>query len=117
VVEIASADLPATDPNGLVWDADNSAPDPFVIVYVDSVNVGRTTTHDNTRFATWSPARFPATLSNGSTVQLDVYDEDVLVNDFAFNCVIHIDATVLRNRTFTCTGSGQVLRGAFVPAL
>jgi hypothetical protein len=97
----------------LVWDADGSAPDPFIQVFVDGVSVGTTSARANTRFPTWT-ARFRGTVSNGSIVELDVWDEDIAAHDFAFTCALTIGESMLRARTFTCTAaSGQIVRGAF----
>jgi hypothetical protein len=115
-IQIASAMLPALDPSGADWDVGLVAPDPYVQVNVAGGSVGTTPVVADAFRATWPPAVFNATLSNGTVVRLDVYDEDVLSDDFAFMCSITINAAALRARTFTCTaGSSQVVTGAFVP--
>ncbi len=117
-VAIESVQLPSSDPAGECWDFPcPGLPDPFIAVYADNVSIGTTASGGDTTSVSFSAARFRATLSQNSTVRFDVWDEDAFgVHDFAFGCTVSITATVLSNRTFTCTaGTNQIVRGRFIP--
>ncbi|MFK7990843.1 MAG: MopE-related protein [Sandaracinaceae bacterium] len=112
---VDSGTLPTLNPEGEPWDADLSAPDPYVRVLVSGVALGVTPSVLNSLTPAWGTS-FVASLSDGQIVRLEVFDADLLLDDAAFPCQITIDADALDARAFTCTaGPSQIVRGRFVP--
>jgi len=94
--------LPTTDPTGAAWDIGGGAPDILVEVRVNGTLAGTTSTVQDQFSATFA-AGFDATLVGGSTVTLDVYDEDATVNDKALTCTGTVTSAFARSRELACT--------------
>jgi hypothetical protein len=82
------------------WDADSSAPDPFVIV-----NVGTTyqsAVRDNTYTPVWdvdlAPSVSTATLMGGIAVEME--DEDIAIHDAIGSCTYYVSEAELVARAF-----------------
>jgi hypothetical protein len=95
--------LPTTDPTGAAWDIGGGAPDIFVEVRVNGTLTGKTSTVQDQFSATFTVG-FDATLVGGSTVTLDVFDEDATINDKAFTCTGTVTSAFARSRNVGCTG-------------
>lgn len=95
-----------TDETGATWDALGGAPDPMIIVYANGSPIGSTVSVANV-FSAIFPGPFNASLIAGSSLVIEVYDEDVTVNDLMFTCTADpIPATLLRQRDLSCSAGG-----------
>jgi len=101
-----SVSVPTTDGAGDAWDAFGGAPDLFVTVLVNGSIVGTSTTRSDTFSANFS-GPYNATLIGGSDLVVEVWDEDVSVNDRIFTCSASpISADLLRGRSLRCNSGG-----------
>ncbi|GAB4292100.1 MAG: hypothetical protein Kow0090_05830 [Myxococcota bacterium] len=66
--------------DGDTWDTGAGAPDLFVVVYVDGVEIGRTTTVDDRYSATFNES-FTIDLFSDSIITLEIVDEDLASDD------------------------------------
>lgn len=96
--------LPDRAPGGGCWDGGCGDPDPFVIVTIDGTEVGTTSNGSGVFDYTWDPVEtFDARVLAGTDVLLEVWDEDVTIDDFAFRCSDDpITPTRLRSRALGC---------------
>ena len=91
-----------TDVNGNTWDAIGGLPDPLATLTLNSTEVGATTAIQDTISPVWLET-FSAVIAAGSTLDVDVYDEDLTTNDFMFGCRFQpLTAATLRNFYVTC---------------
>lgn len=109
VVDIISATLPATKPDGSCWDVVGcGAPDIWVDVRLaNGTEVVASVTRDDTFSADWTTAySSPLTLVAGAELVATVYDDDgVAGSEGAFQCMFTLDPARLRTRTLDCTGA------------
>jgi hypothetical protein len=118
VFSIAAAELPPAKPDGLAWDAGDTfeAPDPFVRARVgrpDAAAHDSTSPEDNF-FPTWVPPQelVAATASEFLTyINVEVWDEDLVVHDFAGACTLQLSTEQLGAglQNFTCSGERDEL--------
>jgi Ca2+-dependent lipid-binding protein len=66
------------------------APDPFVEIYVDGVYIGRTSTVQDYYNATWNE-QATITLNSDSELFLDIWDEDLTLNDEIGNLTLNTE--------------------------
>lgn len=105
-VRDVSVSVPTTDDTGAAWDALGGAPDPFIVVSVDGSEIATSATRDDTFSASFA-GPYAASLLAGSSLTIEVYDEDVSFNDLMFTCSASpITANLLRGRSLACNGSG-----------
>lgn len=117
-VGLVGFSLPPVRPDGMCWDDPGcGAPDPYVVVQVDGIEVGRTPAASDIYEGGWSPpAVFDFRLDAGSSLRLEVYDEDLISDDGAFACNFQpISAVQLRSRQASCTGGVGTLRAVIIP--
>ncbi len=107
-VTIRDGELPATKPEGGLWDEgteEQTRPDPYVVIKVDGVEIGRTSTQQDTWFPTWNEvgeAQFIA----GSRLEMTLFDEDLIADDQIFACSADpITPDFLRERDLICRAS------------
>lgn len=99
-----------TNASGEAWDALGGAPDLFVQVIVDG-SVVATTGVANDSFSASFGGPFRATLLAGSSLILQVVDEDVADHDSVFACqAIPVGADLLRSRSVQCSAGGTTVR-------
>ncbi|MBK8591143.1 MAG: hypothetical protein IPN77_18850 [Sandaracinaceae bacterium] len=83
LVELDYVYADTTNPQGDAWDIAGGAPDPFAVLRVNDVVRGTSTAIDDTFDAQWFPApAWTVTLTAGSSVRVDAYDEDTTVHDW-----------------------------------
>lgn len=110
------------DETGTPWDAVGGLPDPYVIINLNGAFLGQTNTRNDTLTPAWSEAA-TATIAGGSTFDIQVFDEDVAVDDLMFSCTTQpLTADLLRHHGppyGTCAGTGPLaaanVRFYFVP--
>jgi hypothetical protein len=96
--------LPTTDPDGAAWDAGGGAPDILIDVSSNGVHAPVSATVDDV-FDAYFPGPFTVTIAGGADLTLEIYDEDLTVNDFAGGCAADpITADLLRSRLLSCPG-------------
>ncbi|GAB4202200.1 MAG: hypothetical protein OHK0013_15180 [Sandaracinaceae bacterium] len=101
-----SVSVPTTDETGAAWDAFGGAPDPFIVVLVNGSTVATSATRNDTFSGTFS-GPYNATLIAGSSLAIQVWDEDVSANDLMFTCQASpIGADLLRQRSLACSSGG-----------
>lgn len=104
-----SVDVPTTDETGAAWDALGGAPDPFISISVNGTTTATSATRDDTFSATFS-GPYDVTLIAGSTLTIEVWDEDVTVNDLMFTCQASpIRADLLRGRGLSCSSGAYTI--------
>ena len=101
--------VPATKPDGSGWDADGSGPDLFAEMTVDGSAPLRTATANNVsldadgQFTTfYSGTSREFNLVAGSSIQAEVFDEDLTSNDGAIRCNWNATAAEARRRVLSC---------------
>lgn len=103
-----SHSVPATKPDGSPWDV-GSAPDLFVVVSVNAVQLAETQYVSDQLSAAW-PGPFNIQLTAGASLVVASFDDDVSANDEVFTCQASpVTATQLRARTLRCEASGYRL--------
>ncbi|MEM6956209.1 MAG: MopE-related protein [Myxococcota bacterium] len=110
---IDSSDLPFLDLMDECWDANCRGPDQYVNILLNGVLLGRTATIADSFMARWPPAEVSAVLDDGMVLRLEVWDEDVIVDDPGPVCELEVSDALLRDGTFACGGFGT-LRGRVV---
>jgi hypothetical protein len=78
---ISAAKVPEKDLAGDSWDAFGGLPDPFVCLNVGGEQIGCTSAKDDTTSASWTSAKFEATVYEGDNLAFEVFDEDASAND------------------------------------
>jgi len=119
LIGVVGVSLPEFAPDGDYWDLGGNPPDPFVQVTVDGTVLGASPAGRDLYNVAWEPPfAVEATIVSGSSVQLDVYDQDVSVHDGAFVCrFAPITAATLRSRSVSCSGALGRLVAVIVPPL
>ena len=117
LVELDYVYADTTNPQGDAWDIAGGAPDPFAVLRVNDVVRGTSTAIDDTFDAQWFPApAWTVTLTAGSSVRVDAYDEDTTVHDWLGGCEIAaLTAANLRQREFACAATSADIRAYIQP--
>lgn len=107
------ASMPTTNPNNNSdWDAGGGAPD----LFLGDQNGTPISTAVQDQFSATFAGPFEVQLVAGNALRLDVWDEDVAADDFAFACQANpVTAALLRSRTFACSGNGASLTSKINP--
>ena len=117
-IGVFRASLPERMTDGDCWDSLGCGlPDPFVQIWVNDVLLGTSTTLSDRTEAEWDPPLVvESDITAGSSIQIDVYDEDAAGGEYAFGCVVEqVDAAVLRGRILSCASSAGGLTAAIAP--
>ena len=83
---IEHATVASVQPNGDNWDPDNSAPDPYVVVYINNVQLDRTPEDDNTYTPDWGYTTKSELMAPGDTIEFEMQDSDDFTNDIITRC-------------------------------
>lgn len=105
-IEIHGGEFAPNKIDGSCWDGPGcGAPDGFVVVTVDDIVLGRTSTASNLYFPFWIPSEtFETTIVAGSTAQLVLWDEDLVDHDLGLICTAAaLTAGILRSRSVSCS--------------
>lgn len=104
--------VPTTNPsNGEAWDAGGGAPDMFL-----SANGTMLTPPVNDQFTASFAGPFDFSLIAGGSLRIDVFDEDITVDDGVLSCQeTPITAQRLRTRVFSCAGGGLTFTSTIQP--
>lgn len=107
--------VPTTDPQGAAWDVGGGAPDLLLEISVNGTRVaGAPAVQD--RFSASFTGPFDVTLVGGSSLVVSTLDEDITVNDPAFECrASPITADLLRSRSLSCALGGNTLSFEMAP--
>lgn len=107
--------VPTTNPvGGGAWDVGGGAPDMFIGEGSGGATKLSAVVQD--QFSATFPGPIQFNLIGGSTLRIDVWDEDVTTNDPVTACQrAPITAAALRSRTFNCAGSGITFTAAINP--
>jgi C2 domain len=89
---IESASIDTVQPNGATWDPDNSPPDPYVVVYINNVQLDRTPEDGDTYTPAWGYTTESQLMEPGDTIEFEVQDSDVLDNDIISRCAFTASA-------------------------
>lgn len=101
-VVVANGQLQPNNAAGETWDAAGGLPDPFVTLTLNGTVLGSTTAVQDTLTPSWL-TQFSTVVPGGSTLVLQVYDEDVAANDYMFGCMLQpVTADALRAYTLSC---------------
>jgi hypothetical protein len=101
-----SATVPQRDPNGEAWDVPGGLPDPYAVISLNGTALGMTVTAQDTLNAAWNQGTAPTVIPAGSTVRVDVYDEDIADDDSIVGCVAApITADHLHAGGMSCSGA------------
>lgn len=105
--------VPTSNPNnGSDWDIGGGAPD----LFLGNQSGEPITAAIQDQFSASFPGPFEVQLIAGGTLRIDVWDEDLTSNDYAFACQANpITAALLRTRSFACSGNGMSLTSAINP--
>ena len=100
--------LETTDSKGEPWDLNGGAPDPYVVVEINGVEVMRTNTVDDS-FAPEFPEATLQVIPAGATITATVFDSDIGSDDEVYVCEASpITPEELRQGGLTC-GVGTLL--------
>jgi hypothetical protein len=83
---IENATVDTVQPNGDNWDPDLSAPDPYVVVYINNVQLDRTPEDDNTYTPDWAYTTRSQLMAPGDTIEFEMQDSDDFTNDIITRC-------------------------------
>ena len=99
--------VPQFMPDGSTWDAAGGAPDPYAIITLNGTALGMTAAAQDIFNPVWNMATNPTNIPAGSTLIVDVYDEDIAEDDPVMRCqfapltadVLHVgeDAALARS--------------------
>jgi len=105
--------VPTKNPNNNSdWDVGGGAPD----LYLGQMDGTPITAAVPDQFSATFPGPFEVQLVGGNAFRIDVWDEDVTTNDFAFACQANpITAALLRTRSFGCAANGASLTSTINP--
>lgn len=105
--------VPTTNPNnGSDWDIGGGAPD----LFLGDQNGTAFSSVVQDQFSATFAGPFEVSLVAGTALRIDVWDEDISSNDFAFACQANpITAAILRSRTLACSASGESLSSSITP--
>lgn len=105
VFTIRSGTFPQFDETGAPWDAAGGLPDGYVRLTINGTPFTTPTVQDNLTPA-WSFSTPPTLVPGGSVLLIEVFDEDIAVDDGAWACQANpLQASALRARGVTCSGS------------
>ena len=79
-VAIASAKIPARNSGGQLWDEVGGWPDPVAVLFIDGKKVMETSAATDTTTPTWTTPRGNLHIPDGSTLTVDVSDQDAIQN-------------------------------------
>lgn len=103
--------VPIVKPSGEAWDGDGSGPDLFVATSVDGGGRFETATAydltldgDGEYPAAYSGSFGDFNMVSGSSIVVEVFDEDAVVDDLALECAGSADPTLARSRFIACEG-------------
>ncbi|HVV81854.1 MAG TPA: C2 domain-containing protein [Kofleriaceae bacterium] len=114
VFTVRSGTFPQFDQSGQPWDAAGGLPDGYVKLTINNVPFTTPTVEDNLT-PTWNASTPPTNIPGGSVVLIEVFDEDIAVDDGAWSCSANpLTADLLRDRTLTCAGSGLPGSNVFI---
>lgn len=110
---VFSGQMTQNNAAGDTWDAAGGLPDPLVSVTLNGTSLGQTSTQQDTLTPQWNQF-FNTVIAGGSSFQIDVFDEDVAVNDPMFGCVAspNLSAEIIRAYTNTCASAASTPAGA-----
>lgn len=98
--------MPTTDTRGDAWDAFGGAPDLFARISVDGSTIATTGVIPDS-FSGNFRGPYNTTLIAGSSLVVEVFDEDISANDLMFTCTASpITPNILRGRSARCATSG-----------
>lgn len=108
-VGLVTLTLPDRDPAGNCWGEPVCLPpDPYVVIELDGVEVGRTPPEVMTYTIDWTsgmpmPFSVDVTVNEGATLRLSVFDADAGgMDQFAIECTFRLTAVLLRTRMLIC---------------
>lgn len=120
-IAVADGQIAGSKPDSTPWDdstGELGRPDPYVVFYVDGVEIGRTTVAQDTNTPVWNEY-IDAELVPGSSITLEMKDSDLVFDDDIFTCTADpISADLLRARSIACEDSGMTgtsFRGLIQP--
>ncbi|MEM9460264.1 MAG: C2 domain-containing protein [Myxococcota bacterium] len=82
-IDTIQVTLPKTKKSGKPWDVGDVSPDPYVSFRIGSGKRIKSPRAENRHDLTWKPKK-PVVASPGSTLEVQVYDADLIDDDFAF---------------------------------
>jgi len=113
--------VPATKPSGEGWDADGSGPDLYAAMMVDGAGRFETATAndlpldgDGDFTAVYSGSFGDFNMVSGSSIFTEVFDEDAVADDGAFECNWSANPSLARARFLECAGDELGGFGAFM---
>jgi hypothetical protein len=110
-IVVQSAFIPQFKPDGNTWDAFGGAPDAFAVIFLNAQSLGATHAIADNFTPVWNVATPPTPIAAGSTLRVDVYDQDVSANDGILSCsVAPLTADILHGGEVACMGSAGELR-------
>lgn len=102
VFTVRAGTFPQFDSTGAPWDAAGGLPDGFVVLTVNGAPFTTATTQDNLA-PSWNAATGPTLVPGGTVLRIDVYDEDLTVDDLAWSCEANpLSASLLRGGAMRC---------------
>lgn len=112
-ITIASTTVAQTEPNGTLWDVDNSPPDPYAKVFFNDTQVSTTTVVSDSYTGTWDDVLPPFTINRGDKLRVEEYDSDTFGDgDLILICPgqdVEILADELRAGEIQCTDAGSMM--------
>lgn len=101
--------VPQFKPDGSTWDAFGGAPDPFAVLSLNGTVLGQTSTIQDTFTPRWNEY-VSAVIPAGSTLRVDLWDEDVSADDAILSCAASpLTADALHVGRIRCAGAaGEV---------
>jgi len=116
VLTVVSAEVSERTAEGGAWDPMGGAPDPFAVVFLDDVEVGRTAAGDDYRFAEWY-YEVEITLFQSSKLVVYVYDADLDEPGYVGGFEYNLETFIKGGGSTASTDDGQLvdLRVDIVP--
>lgn len=103
------AKLELTDSKGMSWDLSGGAPDPYMVLEINGVEVMRTEPVEDS-FVPEFPETTLQVIPAGATITATLYDSDIGPDDKVFVCeATPITAENLREGVLSCDGGGSLL--------
>lgn len=110
-----SATVPQRDPNGEAWDVPGGLPDPYAVIMLNGSSLGQTVTAADTLTPAWNQGTNPVAIPAGSTVRVDVFDEDVAADDDIMACqAAPVTADQLHAGSATCSNAFGTVTIGFI---
>ncbi|HVV84846.1 MAG TPA: C2 domain-containing protein [Kofleriaceae bacterium] len=105
-ITVVNGRVPLMDPAGESWDPIGGAPDPYAVVTLNGVNLGMTPVVQDNFNPVWNTAAAPQVIPAGSTLFVDMFDQDVDGDDGIVRCSwMPISADTLHAGTSACTSA------------